>query len=310
MTDSAERDGASPGGEPQPQPAGQTPPPAEPSPGAAADPPSSARWLREEFVASFAAGASSLLGADVGLRLTGSAGRSRGGFVRAVEEPTCCYVLRLAEVDPSAAGPAGTGGAVVLEFSPGVAFAAVEASLGGGSACTPAPRRALTAVERGVLYRVAEMAAASLSAVLPGVGGRRLGAERELHGDALAATDEPVVVVAFEMDLCGCSGTLRLCGAREALGGIVPAARGAGEPAGPLELSAALEGIGVDADELAGLEAGDIVATEVPADGEVVVRLGGIPKFAARLGTSGERKALTITRRLDEPEPTPQQPEE
>lgn len=74
----------------------------------------------------------------------------------------------------------------------------------------------------------------------------------------------------------------------------------------PLELSAALEGITLDQAELAELAEGDIVATDVPADGEVIVRVGGIPKFAARLGTSGGRKLLTIVRRLDGPAPPPQ----
>ena len=66
-----------------------------------------------------------------------------------------------------------------------------------------------------------------------------------------------------------------------------------------LALSAAVAGILIAAQELAGLAAGDIIATDTPADGEVILRIGGIPKFAAKLALADGRRALTITRRLD-----------
>jgi flagellar motor switch protein FliM len=94
---------------------------------------------------------------------------------------------------------------------------------------------------------------------------------------------------------------MRLCARREAIDEAALPPPAATSGAGPLELTAALEDIAIDERELAGLAPGDIIATEVAADGEVIVRIGGIPKFAARLGTSNGHRALTITRRLDEP---------
>jgi flagellar motor switch protein FliM len=61
----------------------------------------------------------------------------------------------------------------------------------------------------------------------------------------------------------------------------------------------AVEGVDLSPEELARMEAGDILSTDSDADGEVIVRIDGVPRFAARLGSADGRRAITITRRLD-----------
>jgi flagellar motor switch protein FliM len=90
------------------------------------------------------------------------------------------------------------------------------------------------------------------------------------------------------MRLCGCG---RLAGA--ARGGA-----GKRATAAPLEITASIEALELDWAELAGLAVGDILATELPTDGEITIRIGGIPKYAARLRVIDGRKVVTITRRL------------
>jgi flagellar motor switch protein FliM len=65
-----------------------------------------------------------------------------------------------------------------------------------------------------------------------------------------------------------------------------------------MELSVSLRDIDVPASDAERLCDGDIVATGLPADGEVIVRLAGIPKFLARMGQVDGRRAITILRRL------------
>jgi flagellar motor switch protein FliM len=61
-----------------------------------------------------------------------------------------------------------------------------------------------------------------------------------------------------------------------------------------------VQDIAVSAEELARLSEGDLLVTDTPADGEVLVRIGGIPRFYARLGASNGKKAIRITRRIGE----------
>ena len=81
----------------------------------------------------------------------------------------------------------------------------------------------------------------------------------------------------------------------EALLGGLPAT-GAVNRNGPVEISVtAAEGdVVLGPDELADLSAGDILTTDAPAGGEVIVRVAGIPKYRARLGACNGRRAVTI----------------
>ena len=66
-------------------------------------------------------------------------------------------------------------------------------------------------------------------------------------------------------------------------------------------MTASIEGTELDAADLADLTDGDVIVTDLPTDGEVIVRVGGIPKFAARLQLADGRKTIQITRRLGPP---------
>jgi flagellar motor switch protein FliM len=192
---------------------------------------------------------------------------------------------------------------VHLEFSPAIAMAMVECMLGAPPGRPGVPPRPLTPAERRVLHSLAEVAAASLSTAWPGGDKPRLAAEHAPAPLAVQADEEPVAVITFQLAFAGHLGTLRLCAPAGAVEGAIPPRRARRFGDAPLELTAAVEGIMLDEADLAGLAAGDILATDTPVDGEVILRIGGIPKFAARLRTADGRKALTITRRLDGPEP-------
>ena len=51
-------------------------------------------------------------------------------------------------------------------------------------------------------------------------------------------------------------------------------------------------------DQLSALEIGDVISTDVSVDGEVTVRLAGIPKYIGQLSTVDGKKAITITRKI------------
>ena len=59
----------------------------------------------------------------------------------------------------------------------------------------------------------------------------------------------------------------------------------------------------LDGKDLAALAAGDVLVTDAPADGEIVVRVDGRDRFAGRLARWGDRSAVYVTRKLDAPPP-------
>jgi flagellar motor switch protein FliM len=270
-------------------------------------------WLAEDFARSFSAAAGGLLRADVSARLAAVAETSRRQFTQAIEEPTCAFSLI-----PAGALPADPAAVTCLEFSPAIAMVLVERLMGGtgdGPACAsdnpvggfaaepqcgPAtPQRPLTPAERRVLLHLANLVALSLSMARPG---GKSGQLRAALAPAGGADDDRVAVATFELSLSGRVGTMRLCGC----GRLAGAARGgAGKrtTVAPLEVTATIEGLELDLADLADLAVGDVLATELPTDGEITVRIGGIPKYAARLRVIDGRKVVTITRRLASDKP-------
>jgi hypothetical protein len=269
-------------------------------------------WLADGFARSFSAAAGGLLRADVGTRLAAVAETSRRQFTQAIEAPTCAFSLI-----PAGVLPADPAAVTCLEFSPAIAMALVERLMGGagdGSPFSPfasanrpvglvgqyqnalaaPPQRPLTPAERRVLLHLANLVALSLSVTRPG------GKAGELRADLAPAGgdgDDRVVVATLELSLSGLVGTMRLCGCGR-LAGAARSGAGKRATAAPLEITAAIEALELDTADLAGLAVGDILATEVPPDGEITIRIGGIPKYAARLRVIDGRKVVTITRRL------------
>jgi len=254
--------------------------------------PEALRWLAEDFPRNFAPAASALLRCDVSVRLTGVAAAAEADFARTVEQPSCCFCLR---ADGEEGEP---GGQVRVELSQPAAAAMAQLLLG-GPAGGEEPARPLTAVERRVLCRLVELAGVSLSSVWP-VGARpRLRPcedEPRPPGGQGAGGRRRGAVATFELTLAGRAGALRICvlGA-QARGLLPPPARARHVP---LELTAAVEDTAIDASDLAAASPGDVLVTDTALDGEVTVRLGGIPKFAARLCDADGHRALKLTRRL------------
>lgn len=223
-------------------------------------------------------------------------------FRRAVSEPTCCFPL------------AGDDGRLTawVEIPAPLAFAFCARMLGGAGGAEGGereiPDRPLTPIERRVLGRVVDTVAACLATASPQL--RR----PDGQGDSTApAPDEPAAVFRLSAGMQPHAGPLRICLLCRALPGeLQPSANVAGQyhaiqvPAAsgdsPLELSVALDECAVDPDELAGLSRGDILVTDTDADGEVIVRVAGIPKFGGRLGTAEGKRAVRITRKLAGPD--------
>lgn len=280
---------------------------------------------------------SAALRTPVQIRLCGLQGCPPSDFLAGVEERSCCMALGVCAAGPdvsgqgkAAASAAGAGShAVWLEVSPQIAFPMIDRLLGGAAQEWYVPRRALTAIERRLLQRVGEAAANCLATCWPPPRDRTAAVQWGCRMDLAPASTPPppeAVLAQFAVSMGRHAGALRLCLPRESVAfAPEPSSGGADAPlatgnspqpptdyasdasavtpawgAGPLELSVEVPHVTLSDEELAQLEAGDILLTDTPADGEVLIRVAGIPRFYARLGASKGHKAIRITRRVDE----------
>jgi hypothetical protein len=105
-----------------------------------------------------------------------------------------------------------------------------------------------------------------------------------------------LTVLRLGVSLGRCSGVLRLAMRKASAVGGGPAAAAAST--GPVELRVTTEDFNVSDETLTSLSVGDVLATDIATDGEVIIRVAGVPKFAGRLGQYKGRRAVVITRKL------------
>ena len=265
------------------------------------------RTLQDDFAAHFAARAASLIGRELAVIPAGWSRQAYSEFLATLSGHTCCHMLAVGATSPPA--PAPTDGPelahrVWVDADRGVAFALIDALLGGREGAY-VPDRALTGVERGLLRHVVDLVAESLGQSWPGERPRSFEVIDDTSGHAVAPGpgEQPVTVATFRLGLGGQIGALRLCLPEALLSDRHDGARRRRRIAGPLEISVVTAEIELSQTELNGLSAGDILMTDTPADGEVIVRVAGIPKFRGRLGTCDGQRAVTITRRMGDPAP-------
>jgi len=133
--------------------------------------------LMANFAATFSQQAGLLLSKPLTVRPALAARRSAGEFLASVEATSCCYALHPlsnGDSEHSVHQPAGW-----VEIAPGVALAMIDLLLGGLQAGQQIPSRPLTEIERRLLLRVVQVAAAAMIAV-PEVEARTIRATRAL----------------------------------------------------------------------------------------------------------------------------------
>jgi hypothetical protein len=211
-------------------------------------------------------------------------------------EPTCCFTLTCLH-DGAAPQYAGQ-----LEFSPELADILIDLLLGGAAQGAnpgppPSPRGTLTALDRHILRPVVELACQALARALDRGPAVTLAPAGEQPPEAVASA----VDLLAELGIRHGRGAIRVSLAPAILGAMAPLADLApaqsAPPEGQAQLCARIEE-SVSADEVARLKSGDILVTDVPAQGEVIVEVDGKPAFAAHLGQYNGHRALTITRKL------------
>lgn len=186
-------------------------------------------------------------------------------FRRGACEPTNLFQM----------GPGGGSSArpaLVLDFSPSLAFGLIDLLLGGVGNETPTIGRGLTVVQRRLLEMFARGIAQSVGPLGPCRG-------------------QGIVAGCLEVEAEAVRGQLHLGVSEEAA--VSLGERLAAEQA-MVELRVQLPPVPADRADLAGLAAGDVLDTELPADAPAQVLIDGEIRFTGRLGLSGNQRAAWL----------------
>jgi len=248
----------------------------------AGDPTGALRALADAIGRGFAAAAQAMLGWDARATLVSADERTCAAFVASCTEPTCCFAL--------CPEPQNCPGQIAawMELPQPIALAAVDRLLGGPGDAENTPQRALTAVERRLLRQMLDVVRRELCEHLQSAAGQ----------DSAKSLDSPdrAVVATLELTLGGHVGAMRLCVGADLLKLPPSAQANASAKLGPIELAVTLESPGQEQPGLPDkLAAGDIIASDVPADGELAVRIAGIPKFTGNLCAADGKRAIRLT---------------
>lgn len=233
-----------------------------------------------------------------------------GEFIVGLPDPTCFAV-----VEARAAG-----GRFAIEIGPGIVFPMIERLLGAPDDAEPEiPERPMSDIER----RVASTVVGILADALAGVWRRVLDAapavvqlESNPRIAQIAPPAEMAALATFEIALARSSGLAHVAMPFGAFGGFLADLASAGERVEaasvstdaeadaaavrravarvPVRVEAIAVSMRMKLRDIAGLAAGEIMETPRRVSDEVVVTVGGKPKFRATEGTLRGRRAFRV----------------
>jgi len=236
-------------------------------------------------------------------------------FILSVSNPSCLYVF---EID-------GTDGNGILEISPQLALTIVERLLG-GSAEIQAKPRTITPIEQAVVRGIVEHALSDLRNAWRSVAELSFKYQRlEMEADfvQVAPSSEIVVVVSFDVNIGIHTYLMNLCFPTFALEDVlarlnrqqVTTSVIRQSPARIKENTAILRQqisntylpiivelgkAGITVQELLALKIGDVIKLKKKINQEVEISIAGRKKLAGRPGSVDGRKAVRVTRLLND----------
>lgn len=236
-------------------------------------------------------------------------------FILSVSNPSCLYVF---EID-------GTDGNGILEISPQLALTIVERLLG-GSAEIQAKPRTITPIEQAVVRGVVEHALSDLRNAWRSVAELSFKYQRlEMEADfvQVAPSSEIVVVVSFDVNIGIHTYLMNLCFPTFALEDVLARLNRQQittsvirqSPARIKENTAILKQqmsntflpivvelgkAGITVRELLALKTGDVIKLKKKINQEVEISIAGKKKLAGRPGSVDGRKAVRVTRLLND----------
>jgi len=267
--------------------------------------------LHENFGRNLGASLSSFLRTIVEVRVATIEQLTYSEFIHSLPNPTNFNLLGCEPLE----------GQMCLEISPLIIYPIIDRLLGGSNNEMFIPQRPLTLIELRLIRKITDRALAELTTIwstLVPVKFSLKDVESNPHLVQIVAPNEVIVVIGFELRMGPRAGTMSLCIPFNVIEPIMGKLATQGwlayrraQPdedqsqmvmrrvdAAKVELRAYLAETSITVRELLGLQPGDIIQTGKPAAEEVLLRIEGKNKFAARVGKHKDGRAVKITRQV------------
>jgi flagellar motor switch protein FliM len=231
-------------------------------------------------------------------------------FIMSLSNPSCSYTFTIEPL----------GGPAIIDFSLPVAYSFIDRQFGGTGGNPPSEARPLTAIERTVMTKVVTRTLADLEATWEALLKIQVSdAELETNPEFMqvAAPSDTVVLIAFEVNSQHASGLVNLCYPYFTLEPVMAylnvqtwASRERGRRESQQEerltqldrifapVKVMLGKTSVPLGTVLNLEEGDVLKLDTTLNEDAVVFVGDRPKFLARPGLQGKRRAVQLTDRI------------
>ncbi|NOT00908.1 MAG: flagellar motor switch protein FliM [Phycisphaerales bacterium] len=263
--------------------------------------------IHEGFARNFGAALSGFLRTIIEVRVATAEQLTYSEFIHSLPNPTNFNLLTAEPLE----------GQMCLEISPLIIYPIIDRLLGGPNTETFIPQRPLTMIELRLVKRITDRALSCLTEVwsnLIDIDFSLAEVENNPHLVQIVAPNEVVVVIGFEIKIGQRSGTMSFCipftviepvMSKLATQGWLAYKRRTTVESRKDHIAHQLQGTKVDVvailaetdinvQELVTLSPGDIIQTDKPIDGNLLLKVAGRPKFACTVGRYKEKRAVKI----------------
>ncbi|MFP4163355.1 MAG: flagellar motor switch protein FliM [Chitinispirillaceae bacterium] len=235
-------------------------------------------------------------------------------FVMSISNPSCIHVFRMDPLEGSA----------IMEINPSLVFFIID-RLFGGQGRPSEQNRELTLIEQNVIHRIVERGLADLKDVWDHIG--KFEPKIETYETnpqfvQIAPPGETVILISLEVRMQNASGLMSICFPYMLLESVINNLSGenwmSSQSASTDETRSLIEQEIKDVDinlstvigktkltirDLLQLQKGDVLCLDKPQDSDLLVQVDGKTKMAGKSGLVGRKKAVKITRILEQEVP-------
>ena len=265
--------------------------------------------LHDGFARNFGASLSGFLRTITEVKVANIEQMTFSEFTHSLPNPTSFNLLSADPLD----------GTICLEISPLIIYPIIDRLLGGSNADLFIPQRPLTAIEQRLVQKMITRAVASLEEAWEGVAPVKFTQEDSESNPQLVQIvppNEVVVVVGFEMKMGGRAGTMSLCIPYNVIEPVVDKLSNQtwaaykrnkhdehlrervadGLDSARLTVRGLLADTTLTVEELRGLQEGDLIVTEKPANAQLTLVVGNRRKFIGQICQFKGNRAFKVTR--------------
>ncbi|UCD27274.1 MAG: flagellar motor switch protein FliM, partial [Planctomycetota bacterium] len=263
--------------------------------------------VHEEFARNLGRSLSGFLRTVVELRVAGIEQLTYSEFIQSLPNPTCLNLLKAIPLE----------GRLCLDISPLIVYPIIDRLLGGSNTELFLPARSLTAIEWRLISRITDKLADDLTEVWS----RLVDVRFELaettpnpHLVQIVASDEAIIVIAFELRIGERTGSMTLCYPLKVVepllsklgeqtrqdcqgqGSIIKQSEEIADhlKSADVGIRVFLAQTAVTVDDLMQLKPGDIIQTSKHRDADLLLQIEGCNKFAGKLYQYKGSRALRI----------------